>query len=70
MVRDVILLGHKQAFCWMDEWFDMKLEDVRKYEEETKEYLDKVLQVLFVSYVNSFVEEQSRLTPGRCTKQY
>eukprot|EP00027_Filamoeba_sp_ATCC50430_P009795 CAMPEP_0168559810 /NCGR_PEP_ID=MMETSP0413-20121227/10724_1 /TAXON_ID=136452 /ORGANISM="Filamoeba nolandi, Strain NC-AS-23-1" /LENGTH=273 /DNA_ID=CAMNT_0008591067 /DNA_START=53 /DNA_END=871 /DNA_ORIENTATION=+ len=42
MVRDVILLGHKQAFCWMDEWFDMTIEDVRKYEQETKEFLDKL----------------------------
>jgi len=43
MVRDVIILGHKQAFTWIDEWIDLTLEDIRKYEEETKEYLFKIL---------------------------
>jgi len=41
MVRDVMLLGHKQAFCWIDEWFDMSMDDIRKYEDETKLILDK-----------------------------
>lgn len=44
MVRDVILLGHKQAFCWMDEWYNLTIEDIRKYEEETKIYLDKIMK--------------------------
>jgi len=43
MVRDVILLGHKQAFCWIDEWFGMTIEELRKYEDETKALLDKIL---------------------------
>jgi len=43
MVRDIILLGHRQAFCWMDEWIDMSIEDIRAYERETKEYLDKIM---------------------------
>jgi len=43
MVRDVLLLGHKQAFCWIDDWFGLTLEDVRKYEEETKLLTDKAL---------------------------
>lgn len=42
MVRDVLLLGHKQAFCWMDEWFDLTIDDLRKIEEETKQLLDKI----------------------------
>ncbi len=44
MVRDVMLLGHKQAFCWIDEWFTLTMEDIRKYEAETKEILDKIRQ--------------------------
>eukprot|EP01119_Soliformovum_irregulare_P011860 TRINITY_DN3020_c0_g1_i1.p1 TRINITY_DN3020_c0_g1~~TRINITY_DN3020_c0_g1_i1.p1 ORF type:complete len:276 (+),score=75.34 TRINITY_DN3020_c0_g1_i1:51-878(+) len=43
MVRDVLLLGHKQAFCWMDEWFGLTMDDIRKYEQETKEYLQKMI---------------------------
>jgi len=42
MVRDVLLLGHKQAFCWMDNWYDLTIEDIRKYEEETRQLLDKI----------------------------
>jgi len=42
MVRDVVLLGHKQAFCWMDEWFGMTMDNIREYEQETKTYLDKL----------------------------
>eukprot|EP01118_Nematostelium_gracile_P008741 TRINITY_DN289_c0_g1_i1.p1 TRINITY_DN289_c0_g1~~TRINITY_DN289_c0_g1_i1.p1 ORF type:complete len:292 (-),score=74.15 TRINITY_DN289_c0_g1_i1:39-914(-) len=43
MMKDVLTLGHKQAFCWMDEWVDLTMEDIRKFEEETKELLNKIL---------------------------
>lgn len=33
-VRDVLLLGHRQAFAWIDEWLDMTIEDVREYERQ------------------------------------
>ncbi|CAF0858133.1 unnamed protein product [Didymodactylos carnosus] len=33
-VRDILLLAHRQAFTWMDEWYDMSMEEVRKYEQE------------------------------------
>jgi hypothetical protein len=42
MVRDVVLLGHKQAYCWIDEWCGLTMEDIRKYEDETKVLLDKL----------------------------
>ncbi|XP_012272585.1 cytoplasmic phosphatidylinositol transfer protein 1 [Orussus abietinus] len=31
-IRDILLLGHRQAFAWIDEWYGMTLEDVRQYE--------------------------------------
>ncbi|XP_017548489.1 cytoplasmic phosphatidylinositol transfer protein 1-like isoform X2 [Pygocentrus nattereri] len=37
VVRDVLLLGHRQAFAWVDEWIDMTLEDVREYERQMHE---------------------------------
>jgi len=43
-LRDVFLQGHRQAFCWMDEWFGKTMEDMRKIEEETKAELDRLLQ--------------------------
>lgn len=33
-VRDILLLGHKQAFAWVDEWYGMTLEDIRDYESK------------------------------------
>ncbi|XP_071495707.1 cytoplasmic phosphatidylinositol transfer protein 1-like [Diadema antillarum] len=32
-IQDILLLGHRQAFAWIDEWIDMTEDDVRKYEE-------------------------------------
>ncbi|KAH9495458.1 Cytoplasmic phosphatidylinositol transfer protein 1 [Bulinus truncatus] len=44
-VRDVLLLGHRQAFAWIDEWIDMSMEDLRNYEASTNEATNKkVLQ--------------------------
>lgn len=35
-LRDVFLLGHRQAFCWIDEWFGLSMEDVRRIETKTQ----------------------------------
>lgn len=32
-IRDILLLGHRQAFTWIDEWYKMSIEDVREYEK-------------------------------------
>jgi len=42
-LRSTFLLGHRQAFCWIDEWFGLKMEDVRKIEEETQKELTTLL---------------------------
>lgn len=41
-LRDIMVLGHRQSFCWMDEWFDLTIEDLRRYEDETKERLAEI----------------------------
>ncbi|XKL60100.1 hypothetical protein PGB90_001116 [Kerria lacca] len=33
-IREVLVLGHRQAFAWVDEWFAMTLSDVRIFECE------------------------------------
>ncbi|XP_033748217.1 cytoplasmic phosphatidylinositol transfer protein 1-like [Pecten maximus] len=44
-VRDILLLGHRQAFCWIDEWIDMTVEDIREYEKSiNRETNKKVLE--------------------------
>jgi hypothetical protein len=36
-IRDVLLLGHRQAFSWIDQWIDMDIEAVREYEKQSQE---------------------------------
>ncbi|XP_048847118.1 cytoplasmic phosphatidylinositol transfer protein 1-like isoform X2 [Brienomyrus brachyistius] len=43
VVRDVLLLGHRQAFAWVDEWIDMTMEEVREYERATQEATNQKL---------------------------
>jgi hypothetical protein len=31
------LLGHRQAFVWMDEWHGMTMDDVRQYEHQAQQ---------------------------------
>ncbi|XP_065211192.1 cytoplasmic phosphatidylinositol transfer protein 1 isoform X2 [Planococcus citri] len=33
-IREILVLGHRQAFAWVDEWITMSLSDVRIYECE------------------------------------
>lgn len=35
--------AHQQAWIWQDEWFDLTMDDVRKIELETQEYLKKCM---------------------------
>ena len=43
-IRDVLLLAHRQAFAWTDEWFDLTYEKIVEYERETyAKTNDKVL---------------------------
>ena len=32
MIREVLLVAHRQAVAWIDEWYGMTIEDVRNYE--------------------------------------
>lgn len=40
-IRDVLLLGHRQAFTWVDQWYDMDLAAVREYEKKLQEETNK-----------------------------
>ena len=35
---------HREVFCWIDKWYDLTMDDIRKYEEETAENLRKQLE--------------------------
>lgn len=44
-IREVLLLGHRQAFAWIDEWIEMSMEDVREYEHRLQEETNKKLEM-------------------------
>ncbi|EDO43279.1 predicted protein [Nematostella vectensis] len=33
---------HRQMFCWMDRWFGMTMDDIRRIEDKTKKELDEM----------------------------
>ncbi|KAG0602401.1 hypothetical protein M758_10G011800 [Ceratodon purpureus] len=39
--RKILLECHRKCFCWLDEWFGLSMEDVRRMEDETAEALAK-----------------------------
>uniref|UniRef100_A0A6I8R6V8 Phosphatidylinositol transfer protein beta isoform n=1 Tax=Xenopus tropicalis TaxID=8364 RepID=A0A6I8R6V8_XENTR len=42
---------HRQLFCWIDDWVDLTMEDIRRMEDKTQRELEAVrnLQLLFYS---------------------
>ncbi|KAM9298959.1 cytoplasmic phosphatidylinositol transfer protein 1-like [Gastrophryne carolinensis] len=36
-IKDILLAGHRQAVAWMDEWYGMSLDDVRRFERKLQE---------------------------------
>ncbi|XP_039596813.1 cytoplasmic phosphatidylinositol transfer protein 1 isoform X1 [Polypterus senegalus] len=45
VIRDILLLGHRQAFAWVDEWIDMTMDEVREFEKATQEATNKKIGV-------------------------
>jgi len=43
-IRDILFMGHRQVFCWIDEWADLDMKDIRKMEEEVKVELNQLIQ--------------------------
>uniref|UniRef100_A0A3Q3GID8 Phosphatidylinositol transfer protein cytoplasmic 1 n=1 Tax=Kryptolebias marmoratus TaxID=37003 RepID=A0A3Q3GID8_KRYMA len=46
VVRDVLLLGHRQAFAWVDEWIDMTMDEVREFERTIQEATNQKIGVI------------------------
>ena len=56
-IREILLVGHRQAIAWIDEWFNMTEDDVRKYESEMHTVTnEKVLQQTVASPIPSPVD--------------
>ncbi|KTG45156.1 hypothetical protein cypCar_00019919 [Cyprinus carpio] len=43
-IRDILLVGHRQAVAWIDEWHGMTLEQVREYERKQQEETNSKLK--------------------------
>lgn len=39
--RRLFTTFHRQLFCWIDRWYDLSLDEVRRYEEQIKDELDQ-----------------------------
>ncbi|XP_055716431.1 cytoplasmic phosphatidylinositol transfer protein 1 [Phlebotomus papatasi] len=64
-IREILLVGHRQAFTWMDEWYNMTMEDVREYEKSKQtETNEKVLQSTNNDAGNSLEQQQAEQTPS------
>lgn len=53
-IRDILLLAHRQAFCWTDEWFNMSYEKIVEYEQNT--YKKTNVKVMSVNNGNNVVQ--------------
>lgn len=40
-IREILLVGHRQAFAWVDSWHDMSIDDVRAFEKKMQEETNK-----------------------------
>ncbi|ETW40653.1 hypothetical protein PFNF135_04959 [Plasmodium falciparum NF135/5.C10] len=40
-LRDNILKYHRKAFCWIDEWIDLTIDDIRNLERDVQKKLNK-----------------------------
>lgn len=43
-IREILLLGHRQAFAWIDEWIDMDYRAVKEYEEQLQFKTNQIVQ--------------------------
>uniref|UniRef100_A0AAY5EDS8 Cytoplasmic phosphatidylinositol transfer protein 1 n=1 Tax=Electrophorus electricus TaxID=8005 RepID=A0AAY5EDS8_ELEEL len=62
VVRDILLLGHRQAFAWVDEWIDMTMDEVREYERTIQEATNQKIGIFPPSI--SIGETLSSLAPN------
>jgi len=44
METNIFLRFHKQVFCWIDEWYGMSMEEVRAFEDELREKINKKIE--------------------------
>jgi hypothetical protein len=53
-IRELLAVGHREAFAWIDSWHGMTEEDVRKYEDEMRTHM----------YGRPMIDKQARQAVG------
>jgi len=43
-IRKTLVLAHRQAWAWQDEWYGLTMEEIRQMERETQECLAKMMK--------------------------
>ncbi|KFV83450.1 Cytoplasmic phosphatidylinositol transfer protein 1, partial [Struthio camelus australis] len=66
VVRDILLIGHRQAFAWVDEWYDMTMDEVREFERATQEATNKKIGIFppAISISNISMPSSTRSAPS------
>ena len=52
-IRDILLLAHRQAFCWTDEWYDLSYEKIVEFEQETYNRTNEKVMTAISPIVNN-----------------
>jgi len=58
MQGNIFLKFHKQVFCWIDEWCEMTLDDIRKYENEKSAETNKKMEQIKMEEEKSAKKEK------------
>ncbi|NXY15816.1 PITC1 protein, partial [Atrichornis clamosus] len=68
VVRDILLIGHRQAFAWVDEWYGkyMTMDEVREFERATQEATNKKIGIFppAISISNISMPSSTRSAPS------
>ncbi|KAF7635329.1 DDHD domain-containing protein [Meloidogyne graminicola] len=64
-LRGTMLRAHRQAWVWQDEWYNLGIDDIRKLENETKEYLAALMTPKEDEKRKEKIEEEELIECGR-----
>jgi len=68
-VKEILLLGHRQAFAWIDDWYGMSIEDIREYESKMHEETNKKVGVVVAESPQSASPSTPTNTPTETTPE-
>jgi len=64
LLREIFVLGHRQAFCWTDEWWNLSMEDIREFEKETQKILHEKMKAIADAEAATAAQAQAQPSSG------